>query len=133
MSEVIIPDLPGGQDSREVFVLRKQTEKFIQENPSQITLLRETRIPNGKGGYTTTRAPQASQTFRIVPQQPGSAARTMDGDKVAPTFVLIGRWNADVNNNDVFEWDGRTYSVDLVRGSGLSTSYETWVEVTYSG
>lgn len=134
MTEIILPDpIPTG-DPRELNVMRKQTVLFIKQNPTSITLSRPTRVPNGKGGYTTTPVAQDPQTFRIIPQQrSGIASRNIDGEKVEPVFVMIGRWDADVNDNDTFTLGGRNYSVTYVRGAGLTTAYETWVEVAYSG
>lgn len=121
-------------EPRELAVLRKQTEQFIKENPTSLALSRPTRTPNGKGGFTTTNAPVTAQTFRIIPQQrAGIASRNTDGEKVEPVFVMIGRWNADVTDNDAFVLGGRNYTVTYVRGAGLTNTYETWVEVAYSG
>lgn len=121
-------------ESRELSVMRKQTEQFIKENPTSITVVRSVRVPNGKGGYTTNAVEQAPQTFRIIPQKgAGIASRNVDGEAIAPQFVLIGRWDANIGDSDSFHLGGRDYSVTYVRGAGLSTAYETWVEVVYSG
>lgn len=121
-------------EAGELAVMRRQTEQFIKENPTSISVVRNVRAPNGKGGYTTTPTPQGAQTFRIVPQnRAGTASRGIDGEKIDPVFVLIGRWDANVGDSDTFELGGRNYSITHVRGAGLSTAYETWVEVVYSG
>lgn len=120
-------------EPRELTVMRKQTEQFIKENPTSITVNRNVRTSNGKGGYTIVPTPQTPQTFRIIPQGKGVASRNQDGESIAPEFVLIGRWDANVGDSDTFELGGRNYQVTYVRGAGLSTAYETWVEVIYSG
>jgi len=135
MTEIIIPDPAPVGDPRELGVNRKNTEQFIKANPTSISLVRPNRTPNGKGGFTDgTPTDIDAQTFRIVPQQrAGIASRNVDGEKVSPVFVMIGRWDADVTSNDTFMLGGRNYSVTYVRGAGQSTAYETWVEVVYGG
>lgn len=121
-------------EPRELAVMRRQTEQFIKENPTSLTVNRNVRTPNGKGGYTMTPTPQAPQTFRIIPQvRAGAASQNIDGEKVDPVFVLIGRWDANIGDNDTFSLGGKEYAVQHVRGAGLSTAYETWAEVIYRG
>lgn len=119
----------------ELNVCRKQTVAFIQQNPTNITFSRPTRMSNGKGGWTTTPVPVAVQELRMILASQGSAiaSRNIDGEEVQPAFVLIGRWDADVSGNDTFMHDSRSYSVMYVRGAGNPTAYETWVEVRYVG
>lgn len=120
-------------ETKELTVLRRQTEQFIKENPTSITLSRPVRTSNGKGGWTTVPTPQTPQTFRIIPQGNGVASKNVDGDSVAPVFVMIGRWDANVTAEDTFSLGGRNYNVSYVRGAGITTAYESWVEVVYSG
>lgn len=121
-------------ETKELSVMRKQTEQFIKENPTSLVVNRNVRTPNGKGGYTTTPTPQQAQTFRIIPQvRSGTASQGIDGSKIEPVFVLIGRWDANIGDNDTFTLGGRDYAVQHVRGAGLSTAYETWAEVIYHG
>jgi hypothetical protein len=120
-------------DNSELAVLRRQTAAFIAANPVQITLNRNVRTPNGKGGFTVSPTPQAEQTFRRIPVGQGQtqvSSRNVDGDEVQPKFVLIGYWDANIGNNDTFTLDGRNYNVDYVRDT---SQYETWAEVTYVG
>lgn len=134
MSEVIIPNLPGGHDSRELNVLRKQTLKLIQEAPTSILLNRGTKQSNGTGGWTTTWADlDDPQDFRMIQQGGNVASRNVDGEQIKPAFVMIGMWDADVENGDKFVLDGRNYDVIYVRRVGFPTEYETWVEVVYRG
>jgi SPP1 family predicted phage head-tail adaptor len=118
-------------EDRELAVLRKQTAAFIRDNPVTITLNRNVRTPNGKGGFTVTPTPQDPQTFRKVPVNAGQTqTRNIDGVEVQPKFVLIGPYDADVTNDDTFIIDGHNYNVDFVRDDHR---YETWVEATYVG
>lgn len=119
----------------ELKVLRRQTEAFIAENPTSIVMKRSVRTPNGKGGYTIVVTDQASQVFRIIPQQRSGhlSSRGIDGTVIKPEYVLIGKWDANVNNNDTFTFGGREYLVDHVQDVGMPATYEKRVEVVFNG
>lgn len=131
--DVIIPDPPGVVDSTELRVLRNQTTHFINENPEDITLLRGgTRTSDGAGGWSVAPGPAIpTQTFRLIIQQKGeNASRNIDGEDIHPEYVLIGQWDASIENGDVFIKDERNYEVMFVRDD---RRYETWAEVVYRG
>lgn len=121
-------------DSRELAVMRKQTEHFIRDNPEQITLTRGGgRTSDGAGGYKVEPGdPGEPQIMRLVPQdlRSGVQSRNVDGEEVSPAYVLIGKHDADIKKDDVFTRNGRNYEVTWVRDD---RRYETWAEVIYRG
>lgn len=118
----------------ELEVLRKQTKAFIEEYPLDIILQRNVATPDGAGGTKLTPGPLpgGSQTFRQITQgtSTGVFRRTLDGEEVAPDFVLLGEYDADVKSGDWYTKDGAKHEVVYVRED---RRYESWAEVKYRG
>jgi hypothetical protein len=113
--------------------LRKQTAEFIGYNPMEVVLLRPQRVADGSGGWKDDPPTAlASQTMRKITQPTNSQVfrRTIDGEEVKPDFVLLGEYNADVQNGDYWLEDGRRYDVVYVKDD---RRYETWGEAIYRG
>lgn len=122
-------------DSAELAVLRRQTQRFIEENPVSITIKRTITESDGAGGRkpaTDQGQPIDPQVFRLIPQLRGGmvATRDVDGNRVKPEYVLIGTYDADIKGGDGFTYQGREFYVSFVR---LDRDYETWAEVMYRG
>lgn len=131
--EVIIPDLPGAQDSRELAVLRKQTLHFIRSNPDDIAFNRGAdKVSDGAGGWTwgPGGATLEPQQMRLIPVGGRVQSRNVNGEEVTPAYVLIAAHDADVDMDDTFDHNGRMYEVIFIRED---RRYETWLEVVYRG
>lgn len=132
MPDIIIPNPTSTPDSRELKVLRKQTHRFIAENPEDVTLRRNaTRTGDGAGGWTTTPGtPIPPQRVRLVIQGGNVASRNLDGEEVSPAYVMLAEYDADVEIGDVFTLAGRDYKIHFVRED---RDYEVWAEVIDHG
>jgi len=133
--DVFLPDPPGTQDSREMAVLRKQTIRFVKENATVVQIQRGTgMVPDGAGGWTPApgSTPIDPQEFRLIIQNTSgyTATRNIDGETISPAFVMIGMYDANVQEGDTFVLDGNGYRVSFVRDD---KRYETWSEVEYLG
>lgn len=106
----------------------KQTLRFIEENPADITFTRRTKVPDGAGGYTTTDAPLPDpQQVRVV-QQPANAQverRNQAGEVVRPALNIIALPDANIEIADTFTWQGRLVEVVWITDLG----YELICEV----
>lgn len=120
-------------DSREIKVLRRQTTRFIADNPTMIAFTRPgARVSDGAGGWTTGNdTPIDPQKVRLIIQpRAGLSTQNIDGEKINPVYVMIAEWDADITLNDVFMHEGRDYKIEFVRED---RRYETWAEVSYHG
>lgn len=116
----------------ELEIQRQLTLAFIAADSRSIVLSRSTITANNSGGYKRgTPVPLAAQTMRLIPSQDGSIERlTADGVAVSPSYMLMGRWDADLQRWDRFMLDGTEYEVVFVN---QNTQYETKGEVAYLG
>lgn len=112
-------------------VMRKQTIRFIQENPAEVILQRPVSAADGAGGRSSAMAPLAAQTFRIVRSKQASSVgeHAVGGEVTRPAMVLITPWDADVLLDDQFEWNAIDYSVTWINDMG----YEKMIDVTGRG
>lgn len=95
-------------------VMRKQTKRFIDENPSVITFERNARITDGMGGWLPgDPIPVEPQTVRVVEQVSAQAVerRTSAGEMTSPEFKVVAEWDADIQMNDTMLWNGLTLEV----------------------
>lgn len=115
----------------ELAAQRRITAAFVDADRFSCVLTRETKVPDGTGGYTTTKAPIAAQWLRLVPLQDATSERTdAQGRTVAPGYMLVGRHTADIKRMDTFTKDGRRYEVVFVLEN---TQYQVKGEVIYLG
>lgn len=132
---IVVPSPDGDQTevSTNDGINRMLTETFIADNPIDILLQRTSLTADGSGGFHQTKSPLASpQTFRKVTQatSTGVQRQTLDGTLVAPDYVLIGSYDADIQRGDQFYIEDQQYLVVFVRDDHR---YETWAEVAYRG
>lgn len=96
----------------------KQTDAFVAQRPVEIVLHRETKVPDGAGGWkTNANTAIAAQTFRLVPiGRVGalSTRTTPDGRIVTPTMSLVGTPPKDVEELDTFSIGEDNYEVVFV-------------------
>lgn len=95
-------------------VLIEQTQKFIEENPSDVVLTRTERADDEAGGYTDgDLVPVPAQRVRLVPANPSAAVevRNTSGEVVKTAYSMVGLPNANVKENDSLMIDGLRYEV----------------------
>lgn len=93
-------------DARELRVLRRNTQAFIDADPTEVVLHRPTRTNTGTGGTRPSGwAPQTVQTMRLLPQGGGTSTERQlpDGKVVRPTWVLLGTYDANMLRGDAFD------------------------------
>lgn len=102
----------------ELLMQRRQTTAFINADVLEVSLQRFAPVTTAAGG--TKRGAPATvplQRFRLVPasmRTPTPTAATEGGQVPIFPYVLVGRWDADVQENDEFQLDGRWYQVRKV-------------------
>lgn len=112
----------------ELAAQRLLTKAFIDADYIPIALVRQTRVPDGAGGYTQTQTPVAAQRFRLVPQQDtAKEVQTADGRMVRPVYVLLGKYDCDMQRDDRFTVGGHSYRVAQVEDK----QYEVKGQVVY--
>lgn len=119
-------------NASELNLQRKQTLAFIKADYARIVLYRSEWVSDGEGGVTPQAPePLAAQTMRMIPRQDTSTQiSTADGEMVTPQYVLLGRWDADIQRWDEFTLDDNRYQVVSV---AENRQYETKAEVYYLG
>lgn len=115
----------------ELAVQRRTTGVVIDIDPFMCVLTREERVPDGSGGYTTQKTPQAAQKMRLMALAPGAGERqTTQGRSVVPQYAILGRHDANVKRFDTFTRNGLRYEVVFV---SEDRRWETRAEVIYVG
>lgn len=133
---VLIPDptYPGTQSFKELRLLRKQTAQFIAANQLDLVLLRPVWAVDGAGGQVQTGEDiLVAQAMRLIHQAAGRQSledRTLDGATVTPTYVLQGKFSANMNTGDYFLIDTVRYDIVFVRED---RRYQTIGEVVRRG
>lgn len=88
------------------------TEKFIDENPCQVTITRDTIVSDGAGGRvasgTTTLAAQKMRLVGIEPRRGQTLIMlvTRDGEHVVANSTIIAMPDANIQNQDQFTVNG---------------------------
>lgn len=118
--------------SLELSIQRQLSNAFIEADPLEIQLSRPTRTPDGAGGYVDSLVPIGGlQRLRLIPLGDGADERTTaDGVAVAPTYMLMGTYLANIQRWDEFSVDGRRYQVVFIN---QNRQYEVKGEVAYLG
>lgn len=108
-------------------VLHAQTQQWIDQNPSDVVLTRNTKVDNGAGGYTISGTDLSSQRVRLVLQsgQGGIFRRNGDGVMVKPTYKMSFTPLGDVQRGDTLTLDGVLHEVVWV----TEFSYQRVAEV----
>jgi hypothetical protein len=110
---------------------RRLTSAFIAADPSALSFVRAPLIDDGAGGYrhgAPTTLP--SQVVKVVRLQDTLLERnTEDGRSIAPSFVLVCEWDADIARWDKYVIAGATFEIVSVVDRG----YELKAEVVYLG
>ena len=122
-------------DTVERAVMRKQTKHFIDDNPVTVTLNRPgSKSSDGAGGFVVAMGSDLDpQVMRLITMnQSGEAVSrsSLDGTIVQPNYVLLGEYDADINEGDTFQMQGLEARVVYVRAD---RRYETWADVYRHG
>jgi hypothetical protein len=121
-----------GISQAELRAQRTITEEFIRADSLEVTLLRSTFTPDGAGGEVKgDPAPLPVQTMRLIPASDGAQERfTADGEAVRPSYMLMGKFDADMERWDELIVDGIRYQIVFVN---QNRQYQTKGEVVYRG
>lgn len=114
-------------------LLVEQTEQFIAENPTVVSINRPVKEADGAGGKRRL-APAVldPQTVRLVPMAPNVSVerRTSDGEVVTTVYSLVAMPDADIKEEDFFEINDARHEVVTVIGIG---GYELRAEMARRG
>lgn len=118
--------------SVELRVQRATTRAFIEADPITVVLYRSEFLSDGAGGEIKQNPePLTPQRARLIPMQDGSTPRLIaDGEQVTPKYMLMGEHDLDVEREDEFTVNGRSYKVVFVNEN---RQYEVKAEVAYLG
>lgn len=126
---IIIPDPPGGDPSAdmELQINRDNTAAFIAADPVELILTRVVKDEDGAGGYKNVKHQMPnSQRFRMIPsndRMPEVIAS--NGTYPRPEYTLLGEWDADLMEDDEFEFQEVVYKIiNPVRPVHTDKAYE---------
>lgn len=96
--------------------LRYTTEQFINDDPVDIVIKRQVAVDKPGGGRDFPKVDLPSQRFRFVNQNISSGIVSGIDDGMARRFsyVLVGRYDADVDINDTWTADGIQYKIEAI-------------------
>lgn len=107
------------------------TLQFIEEKPSEVIFQRRSRTQTSAGGFKLgepTYLPK--QRIRLVPGlvYADTVRTTSDGREIRPSQSLVAKYDADIENFDLFEVDDDEYEVVWVKRKELfqRTVGEVW-------
>lgn len=110
-----------------VDVLTEQTQRFIDDDPTDLVLTRSTKSDDGAGGSvlgSPTDLP--AQTVRVVPQNRVIAVerRTVEGETVTPDYKVISMPDGDFQRGDIYTYGGIRFEIVWI----TPLSYELIIE-----
>lgn len=115
-------------------VLRKQTQQFIAENPSELTIMRQNMVDDGAGGEIADGEPTPldPQTMRVVIKSLNQQIefRTVSGEVTNPEYSIVAEYDADLREGDWFTFDGNRIEVVFAYSVG---DYERRAEAVRRG
>lgn len=107
------------------------TDAFIDADFLMVSLVRHTKVSNGSGGFTTTKMTLAPQKVRMVPLQDATGERqSEDGTLVKPSYMLVCRYDVNLERWDQFTVSGLRYKVVFIQ---QNRQYQVKGEVAYLG
>ena len=97
---------------------RAATEAFIAVAPVDIVLTPRVKTPDGTGGrQMALGTPRESQRFSLLePSNSGyqEPLATRDGQQTTFDFMLLGKYDAIIAEDDVFTHEGKEYKLVTV-------------------
>jgi hypothetical protein len=100
---------------------RDLTWRYIQTDPTLITLTPQTRVKQGNGSVKLVDGtPRVPQTFKLIPQIDGQKPTVnVNGVERIADLMLMARWDAQIARDDYWIADGKRYTViELASGHG---------------
>lgn len=102
-------------DSTERIMARRNTTEFIRADAISVKLIRSTRVASGAGGTVSGSTIELDpQFFRLVPAQSSvfkAITEKIEGPIPQEEWLIVGRYNADIQKDDEFTNEGRRYQV----------------------
>lgn len=113
-----------------IATLKKQTRRFINDNPTDIVLMRRVEVEDGAGGFTHTDKPLDPQRMRVVETAgPGGVtSRNVAGSVDRPQRSIIAELDADIQETDKFTYQGMPCVIGYVQ----MLPYEIIAEVNHA-
>ena len=129
------PDSPESAPAAtyEIEMQRRNTEAYIDSDPSDIQFKPRQYLDDGQGGLEwTDPGLLTAQRVRIIAADTsaGILRTTVDGRAITPEIMVLMKWDAVVEPGFVFVHDGDTYEVVYVNDD---FTYQKQVEVTRLG
>lgn len=114
---------------------REATRWFIESDPSVITLTPNGRVKSGNGAYKTQAGePKPPQTVKIIFQDArGNAIGTSDGAVRKHEVVIVGNYDADIDEGDTFHWPPGDAKKWVVTGIHPDNGYEVKADAVVYG
>lgn len=125
--------VPPAQPSAEIRYLRRQTRGFILADMRLVSFWFAEFSPNGAGGFLPSNVVGVyEQEMRLIPfSSTGVTRERVEGDVVAPTWILMGEYNALMEPGYLFFMpDGQIAEVLSVEEKRM---YQTKGEVILRG
>lgn len=99
----------------ELSIHRKGTERFIDADPTEITLTPSAEVWSGGTKTYGSETPRESQSFKIIwsGSQDGLAI-TSEGKTRRFDFILVGRYDAEVAIGDFWKLDDQHFQIEWV-------------------
>lgn len=113
---------------------RRQVDAEIKADPVMIVLTRQEKVSDGAGGWRLSEPRDLDpQEVAIVPAKrrlSDMLVNTELGDVVNAPFIVLGRYNLDIERGDHFTWNGDDFKVDQV---GIKEEVSKTCPVIYFG
>lgn len=113
---------------------RDLTDAFIAQNSVELTLIPRGETVTATGGrLKTASTPRVPQVFSLIePSDSGFRLPSViaEGSQQSFDFMLLGSYDAIVEENDVFTYDGHEYKVMTLM---IDNGYETRAMVLRHG
>ena len=116
----VSPDTFQGNRLRDLLDRRQTTADLIEQEGCDIALQRPAaRVSDGAGGWVSPGGPATPQNavrrfFSLVQYEPQDQQNTIVGERELVKFVLVGKFNDDIQEGDFFEFGDRKYTVDFI-------------------
>lgn len=121
----------------ELIMARRQIDEMIKTDPVQVTFRRKVKTETADGGYTMSgpqplqRGPQQARLIPFKRRMTEFLANTEVGELPNLPYVLLGRYNLDVQRGDLFTVDGEEFEVKTLDIS--EREVKTLAHVDYYG
>lgn len=109
----------------------KQTEAFVNYRPTDVILIRTTKVADGQGGYTRdTPTPLPPQKLRLVKINRLAEIVRMNaaGRQVSPNWTLLGDIETDMKRFDTCTVEGHKLEIvhvtDIPNDSKIAECWE---------